>query len=110
MENIYDALTNPQPTWIDGRDFFALNYGIKYSEIRVNQRKIVISGNQISYFSLTPESQFPSNVHFNAAGPNVPLTEATHVGDYQTIKIDLSLKEIVSILKERGMSIATATS
>ena len=103
MPDIYDLLVRDKATWVDGRDFHALNYGKLYSSMRSGIRKIGIVGSQISYSSQTPEENFPQNALFEKRESHMALTEATHVGDMETVRIGLTLERIAKILKQRGM-------
>ena len=103
MPDIYDLLVRNQGTWVNGKGFHALNYGKDYSSIRGNVRKVGIVSSQISYLTLTPEKDFPQDAFFEKREPNMALTEASHVGNMETVRTGLTLEKIVKILKQRGI-------
>lgn len=100
--DIYQAIISNEPVWIEGGDFIGLNYGTRYGEIfQEGHRKIVLSGNAVSYFCLVPEQEFPQNAHFHERPAYMSLSEASHVGEYHRMKTSLNLENVITLLKAR---------
>ena len=100
-DQVYDKLIAPEPHWINGSDFFGLNYGSHYSTLRGNNRKIGLSGGGASYLCVVPENWFPQNAVFHKMEPHMALTEATHVGTFEQGFTGSNLEELVQCLKEK---------
>ena len=102
--DLFEAITSDAPVWIDGVGFHGLNYGADYSRINGGRRKVGLVGKEMSYLSLTPEKSFPKTIYFQAREPFMALTEASHVQDLRTVKIELTLEEAVAELQKKGVS------
>ena len=101
--DIYGAFTQDQPTFVKGKDFFALNYGKEYRG--GESRRIGISGDTESYEAWTPAKEFPQKIAFIPCGPHLVLTEADHVDILKQVSYDTNLKldYIVSALSAEGI-------
>lgn len=100
MTELYNLLTQDKPTWIDGRDFVAFNYG--KTPYTPDTRMIKIRSEQVSYETSTPKKDFPDNVRFNRLNYKMPFVNVDHVGDIIREKVSLSLDEAISTLQKEG--------
>jgi hypothetical protein len=102
--DIYDAIVGDRACLIRGSNFELLNCGSEYCNRVFNGcRKIVISGEAYSLFSVSERGKFPSDMAFGITAPRIPLLDLTKVGRFGFIAKDsMSMDDLEELLKEKG--------
>ena len=94
-------LTRPVPTWIEGHDFVAFNYGERHARMNDGRRYISLSGASASYYSRTPKEEFPQNAYFFKTAPNMQI-DTSQVREFDTLDAKLFLSDVVTVLRSKG--------
>jgi len=61
-----------------------------------------IRSEQVSYKTSTSKKDFPNKVSFTQTEGNLVFVNMTHISDFTTQKVSLSLYEAISALQEKG--------
>jgi hypothetical protein len=101
---VYDAIAGDSACMIKGKDFDLLNCGKRYCDkVYGGLRKVVISGDRCSFYSVTEGDRYPDNLNFNMSAPRIPLLDLTKVGKFGFMAKDsMSIDDLEKLLKEKG--------